>query len=293
MPLMLQISADLTLLSQPQREALADFITSFPNTATTEVDPVIPCPIVEVDPKYFAPEDYELGGEPLPVFDAPLPAGVSALVRPVLQPQEEIEALVKALAPLPAGVLAFPSGGPSQVDPPASNLDKNGLPWDDRIHASSKAKTQDGSWRTKRGVDAGVLAAVQAELKALMGLPSVPTWLPGKDGPVHNTPVVAEPTVPPPPAVPAAAVVPGITSSPVPSAPTVAPAVPSVPSVVGSPFISLINFASAKNHEGKLTEDEIKAACQAVGVPDISVITNRPDLCPHVEASLRLLVANR
>lgn len=273
---MLQISADLMVLSQSQREALAAFITTFPSTAATEADPVIPCPIVEVDRSFWTPE--EQAEEQLPVFDAPLPAGV----------------------------LPFPTGGPSQVDPPTaltvtapqvpipaglslvtpSNLDKNGLPWDDRIHASSKAKTQDGSWRTKRGVDAGLLAAVQAELRGVMGLPTIPTGIPGGLDKVHNVRIETTP-FPPPPAVPAAAAVPSITSSPVVSAPTVAPAVSPVP------FISLVSFAGAKSLEGKLSDAEIEAACKAVGVNSLTLMTNRHDLCPYVEASLRQLVASR
>lgn len=298
------------VLSQSQREALAAFITNFPNTATTEADPVIPCPIVEVDRSFWTSE--EQAEEPLPVFDAPLPAGVVAE-----------EPLPVFNAPLPPGVGEFsspvgivgnvltmpaPAGGPSQVDPPfphpaasmvdnskvvvaASNLDKNGLPWDDRIHAGSKAKTQDGSWRTKRGVDAGLLAAVQAELRGIMGLPAPVAR-------IETTPFPPQPptdpaltallaaSIPPPPVVPAAAV-PSITSSPVVSAPTVAPA------VSPAPFISLVSFAGAKSLEGKLSDAEIEAACKTVGVNSLTLMTNRHDLCPFVEASLRQLVASR
>lgn len=45
--------------------------------------------------------------------------------------------------------------------------DVNGLPWDERIHSSSRAVNADGSWRAKRGVDPGLVAAVEDELRAV------------------------------------------------------------------------------------------------------------------------------
>src|ERR1043165_8322493 len=35
----------------------------------------------------------------------------------------------------------------------APDVDSRGLPWDERIHAGTKATNADGSWRNKRGVD--------------------------------------------------------------------------------------------------------------------------------------------
>ena len=68
------------------------------------------------------------------------------------------------------------------ANPPAgshSETDAKGLPWDERIHASSKAKTKDGSWRTKRGVDEKFLADVEFELRAKAQAPkSEPVPLP-------------------------------------------------------------------------------------------------------------------
>lgn len=46
--------------------------------------------------------------------------------------------------------------------PPAT--DKNGLPWDERIHAGTKALNGDGTWKKRRGVDDATVAAVTAEL---------------------------------------------------------------------------------------------------------------------------------
>lgn len=43
-------------------------------------------------------------------------------------------------------------------------VDSRGFPWDERIHASSKAINADGTWRNKRGVDSDLLHTVEAEL---------------------------------------------------------------------------------------------------------------------------------
>lgn len=50
-------------------------------------------------------------------------------------------------------------------------FDTNGLPWDGRIHAGSKARLANGAWRYKRGVDKDVVEAVEAELKGLLSTP--------------------------------------------------------------------------------------------------------------------------
>lgn len=53
-------------------------------------------------------------------------------------------------------------------------IDSAGLPWDDRIHASSKAfLSKGGGWKKKRGVDPAIVAQVEAELKTtLMPVPT-------------------------------------------------------------------------------------------------------------------------
>lgn len=62
---------------------------------------------------------------------------------------------------------------PSLFDKPAEptgDLDKANMPWDARIHASTKTQTQKGLWKKKKGVDADLVTEVEAEL---MGKPAV------------------------------------------------------------------------------------------------------------------------
>lgn len=63
--------------------------------------------------------------------------------------------------------------------PPPPPLDSRGLPWDARIHASSRSQVADGSWRnrkcpadqTKEAWDQ-YIAQVEAELKGVMSVPT-------------------------------------------------------------------------------------------------------------------------
>lgn len=59
---------------------------------------------------------------------------------------------------------------PTNDAPPAT--DKNGLPWDERIHAGTKALNTDGTWKKRRGVDDATVAAVTAELTGATPAPT-------------------------------------------------------------------------------------------------------------------------
>ena len=63
---------------------------------------------------------------------------------------------------IPAAPTPAPQITPTQIA--NAELDKSGLPWDARIHAGTKTKTQKGEWTRKKGVDDAVFDAVIAEL---------------------------------------------------------------------------------------------------------------------------------
>lgn len=51
-------------------------------------------------------------------------------------------------------------------------LDSEGLPWDGRIHSSSKAKlAKDNTWKLKRGLDVALVEQVKGELRQVMSIP--------------------------------------------------------------------------------------------------------------------------
>lgn len=76
------------------------------------------------------------------------------------------------------------------VDQPET--DASGLPWDERIHSSNRKTIADGTWQKKRGVDAQLVASVEAELRG----EEIPA-----DEPVAAMTAEAAFSAPPPPPV--------------------------------------------------------------------------------------------
>lgn len=101
----------------------------------------------------------------------------------------------------------------------AVELDKNGIPWDERIHAGTKRKNADGTWSLKKGVDKELAAQIIAEYQSAPAAPATTT--------VPAAP--AKPGVPTPPAPPAAPAKPGVPAAPAaPAAPKAEEAGPTV-----------------------------------------------------------------
>lgn len=53
----------------------------------------------------------------------------------------------------------------TQETPANVELDKEGLPWDERIHSGSKSRMKSGCWTKKRQVDPELVATVETELR--------------------------------------------------------------------------------------------------------------------------------
>jgi hypothetical protein len=141
----------------------------------------------------------------------------------------------------------------------AVTLDASGFPWDERIHASSKALNADGTWRQKRGLNSSVLADVTAELRVKYPMPApapVVAPAPAVPLPPPATAAAAEVVIPPPPAT----------------------AEPEVP----VNFAQLMPHITAALRDKHLTMTQIIEACQAVGVPALPALGGRPDLVPTV-----------
>lgn len=115
------------------------------------------------------------GGAPAqsaaPLPPAPSTAGVAAsLTAPAVPLASGALPTLPALAPLPAPAAAAPAA-PAAPSSPAGGveLDKDGLPWDERIHAGTKRKNDDGRWTKKRGLnDPALVTRVVAQLRAQM-----------------------------------------------------------------------------------------------------------------------------
>lgn len=82
-----------------------------------------------------------------------------------------VPAAPTAPSPSPAPSAApSPDSAPvatAAVPPATVELDSSGLPWDGRIHGTTKTKNGDGTWRQKRGLnDPALKTRVEAELRA-------------------------------------------------------------------------------------------------------------------------------
>lgn len=92
-----------------------------------------------------------------------------------------------------------------------TGTDSKGFPWDSRIHASSGAKTKDGSWRYRRGIEDHHVTAVEQELVAkakgqqaaeMLPAPSIPASAPIIPFPAVSSPAHVAPVLPIPPMMP-------------------------------------------------------------------------------------------
>ena len=157
-------------------------------------------------------------------------------------------------------------------------LDKDGLPWDSRIHVESRNKNSDGRWRKKRSLDSAVCAQVEAELRQLMGAPAAPLAPAPTPAQPAATPVIPAPPAPSAPVMPAA--------------PNVAPA-GEVPQDARAQFVGLVGRASAAIQAGKVSQAEVNQICNAAGVPALPLLANRLDLVAHVAGQVDALIASR
>jgi hypothetical protein len=128
------------------------------------------------------------------------------------------------------------------------------IPWDARIHASSKAKLakEPNGWKMKRGVSDDLVDQVEAELVAAMQASPA--------NPVESTPT-------PPPA-----------SEPAPSA----PAQPAAPTGAVTTFPALMSAITSN----KIDQATVTAAVNKAGLQSLPLLAARPDLIPTVAAEL-------
>lgn len=155
----------------------------------------------------------------------------------------------------------------------APDVDSRGLPWDERIHASTKATNGDGSWRNKRGVDKALLEAVEAEL-AGGAVPNVPEPAAMASGAAD---VAGASEIPLPPA-PAA----GEAAGTIPDAP-VAPTPADAPT-----FKDAMAIVTTRQREGTLTQVQVSEAAQALGLSSV-VDLAKPANAEHIAAFIALL----
>ena len=168
------------------------------------------------------------------------------------------------LIPVPAEVVNIPAPSAAEIFNPVNGLnlppipkasvelDTQGMPWDIRIHARTKTKMKDGSWKKLRGVGPNIVKQVEAELKAVQNIPAPP-------------PSVA---VPVPPVTAAAVQAPAI-------------AVAAVPG-----FTDLMSLVTKSITEGKLKRDQVVEVLKPFGIPSLPLVSTRLDLIPEIMLAL-------
>lgn len=268
-----------------------------------------------------------------PVADTETPiSNITEEQRPDAEQKSELQSIVDPSNLYPEANLNAIFGSPPvhcpshvDYDPnatiPVVPLDSQGLPWDSRIHASTKTLIADGSWKLRRGVDPAEVEKVKAQLKELMAVPVADST-----GYVHlnpNSEIVAPLTTRLLPQAPAPVLTPtsvGYVPPPVvfgagPDITVVTPIPPSSVEIVPVPpapkshylidqdptvaanqqppttvtLTDLIGRMSKAIAENRLTQAAVKEMCVKHGVSEFHLLGNRPDLLPLIDADMRAM----
>jgi len=170
--------------------------------------------------------------------------------------------------PLPPVSIAPTTPIPGPVSSVAAvELDVKGLPWDSRIHSSSKNKLANGCWKVARGKAPEYVAQVEAELKGVAAVTKLGVPLP----PVPVAPDVTPYDV----ALPTAADAAYMASIP--------------PAPPGNPvsFETLMTRISPQISAGVLPPQAVMEACKANGLQSVVGLQSSPQLVPLVWATLK------
>ncbi len=147
-------------------------------------------------------DNYQADGKSDPVLDKSMEVVGSQLpnILPTFPPQPVVnvinppaEKIEEARQTFRAGDFTPPAPAASTVP---SEVDSEGFPWDARIHASTKTKTQKGVWKSRKGVSDELVAQVEAELKGGVNPTTQP---PAGMQFTTSAPVNPQPIVPPAP----------------------------------------------------------------------------------------------
>ncbi len=183
--------------------------------------------------------------------------------------------------PLNITDLSNPPPPPPEASQPIApglscEVDAEGLPWDSRIHSSSKAKNKTGTWKVARNMDPKLVAKVRAELIALRDSAK-------GSAPAPVTPVASEPAPPAPPFV--------NTLTGQPPAPPAPPA-PSGPAAVSAKtddaakFTALLRLISTSRNENQLTAAQVNETLVKHGIPQLGLLAKRPDLFDAIRVDI-------
>ena len=255
----MQINFDPRDLTTAEREHVAAFISGWPA--------------------------YKVGAQPAMIKAVPVAS------EPTFQGKTEAELLADEnaadLQPTdPADDNTDKAAAQAAFTPSATpDRDGEGLPWDRRIHSSSKALNADGRWRIARNVAPELIESVKAELRALVDAPvTVEQAGVATQSEAQPQSVAA---IPPPPAAETVAVVP----PPPPVAVSIDPAAPSTD--LNVMFTTLLRDAGQAVVAQRITSADLTGICVKHGVANVGLLAARKDLVPQIDAEFRALLAGK
>jgi hypothetical protein len=210
------------------------------------------------------------------------PAGLTHPQQGVYQGQAEKQNFAGTSFEIPGDVTAATNvvmlNQPQQGN--GVEVDKNNIPWDGRIHAATRARNADQTWRYRRGVDPVTIKQVESELAAVMG------------GGLPSKPFTNQQAIPEPPIV-------GNVVATVPAPPNTSTALPAgtigqvsgaaqnaSPSDSQSQFQKLMHFITSGYRDKTLDPQLVGAAVEGAGIPNLPALLHRPDLVEFVATSL-------
>lgn len=201
---------------------------------------------------------------------------------------EDISAAVAALTgetiPEQPGIMSIDASGPVTVEnvpehtvvtsvpspEPVSDVDARGMPWDARIHASTKTQKKDGTWKAKKGVDQALVAQVEAEhMGGSVANPEQPALQASGMVAPGVTPEMVNNTPPAPVNAPVE------NPAPAPATGMFAPQADGAPSFAEL-FQQITNRVA--NPADQLSEGTVKAICINHGITNAADLATRPDL---------------
>ncbi len=277
---MIEIKFDPSTLTRSQREDLASFILGWGTDEEYENVYLQQAGRVErkgVNIELESPKSAPLSADAGPSLTAPV--------------DTQANTLTGIAPPPPVPQPAFPANTAAPQSPNLAEVDSGGMPWDARIHSSSKAKVADGSWKYKRGVSDEEVKRVEVELRgpshddamdasALFAAPYTQAVV-GSDEVKTGEVVYQQPggtvsgIAPPPPL----GALPAMSGA-------------SEPDLRKEFAQLMIRVAQAKG-AGKITAEEVTAALAAHAVPSLPMLSTKLDLVPSVAAAIDEIIASR
>jgi hypothetical protein len=176
-------------------------------------------------------------------------------------------------------------------DAPESGLDAAGLPWDERIHSSSRKIGKDGTWNKRRGGPSGTeLAAIEAELRGGTVMPVSPVAAPVPPMPVPlpvpMTPqmAAAQQVAPVPPMPVAQPIAPVAAPAPMPPMPEPEPQ----PVAVEQTEWDFTSFMMAFGQRvAQIDSDYLVQVNALYGLNAITDLSVKPELIPTIVAQFK------